>query len=60
MTKDGVSVAKSIVLEDKFENLGARLVQEVANKTNEVGERERENIPLTFRLLVMALLLLLS
>ncbi len=29
MTKDGVSVAKSIVLEDKFENLGARLVQEV-------------------------------
>ncbi|KAJ3372574.1 chaperonin [Kappamyces sp. JEL0680] len=37
MTKDGVSVAKSIVLEDKFENLGARLVQEVANKTNEVG-----------------------
>ena len=59
MTRDGVSVAKSIVLEDKFENLGARLVQEVANKTNEVGEREREHSS-DFRLLVMVLLLLLS
>ncbi|KAL0084004.1 hsp60-like protein [Phycomyces blakesleeanus] len=37
ITKDGVTVAKSIVLEDKFENLGARLVQDVANKTNEVA-----------------------
>jgi chaperonin GroEL len=37
MTKDGVSVAKSIILEDKFENLGARLVAEVANKTNEAA-----------------------
>jgi len=34
---DGVTVAKSIQLKDKFENLGARLVQDVANKTNEVA-----------------------
>ncbi|KAG2227352.1 hypothetical protein INT45_004307 [Circinella minor] len=37
ITKDGVTVAKSITLEDKFENLGARLVQDVASKTNEVA-----------------------
>ncbi|CAO3622441.1 unnamed protein product [Mucor hiemalis] len=37
ITKDGVTVAKSIVLEDKFENLGARLVQDVASKTNEMA-----------------------
>ncbi|OLL24823.1 Heat shock protein 60 [Neolecta irregularis DAH-3] len=37
ITKDGVTVAKSIVLKDKFENLGARLIQDVANKTNEVA-----------------------
>jgi chaperonin GroEL len=37
VTKDGVSVAKSIILEDKFENLGARLVADVANKTNEAA-----------------------
>ncbi|KAJ1876970.1 chaperonin, partial [Kickxella alabastrina] len=35
ITKDGVTVARSITLEDKFENLGARLVQDVANKANE-------------------------
>ncbi|RKP25202.1 chaperonin Cpn60/TCP-1 family [Syncephalis pseudoplumigaleata] len=35
ITKDGVTVAKSITLEDKFENLGARLVQDVANHANE-------------------------
>ncbi|KAJ3011511.1 chaperonin [Thoreauomyces humboldtii] len=35
ITKDGVTVAKSITLEDRFENLGAKLVQDVANKTNE-------------------------
>ncbi|KAL0262385.1 chaperonin [Diplodia seriata] len=37
ITKDGVTVAKSIVLKDKFENLGARLIQDVASKTNEVA-----------------------
>eukprot|EP00124_Ichthyophonus_hoferi_P003617 Ihof_evm1s325 gene=Ihof_evmTU1s325 len=35
ITKDGVTVAKSIELEDKFENIGARLIQDVANKTND-------------------------
>jgi len=34
---DGVTVAKAIVLKDKFENLGARLIQDVASKTNEVA-----------------------
>jgi chaperonin GroEL len=34
---DGVSVAKEISLEDKFENMGAQLVKEAANKTNEVA-----------------------
>ncbi|KAJ2986772.1 hypothetical protein NUW54_g9638 [Trametes sanguinea] len=37
ITKDGVTVAKSITLKDKFENLGARLVQDVASKTNEIA-----------------------
>lgn len=35
ITKDGVTVARSIELEDKFENLGAKLLQDVASKTNE-------------------------
>ncbi len=35
ITDDGVTVAKDIELEDKFENIGASLIQEVANKTNE-------------------------
>ncbi|KAI0267919.1 hypothetical protein BGY98DRAFT_1141919, partial [Russula aff. rugulosa BPL654] len=34
---NGVTVAKAITLKDKFENLGARLVQDVAQKTNEVA-----------------------
>ena len=37
ITKDGVTVAKSITLADKFENLGAKLVMDVANKTNEIA-----------------------
>ncbi|KAI9704676.1 MAG: chaperonin [Bogoriella megaspora] len=37
ITKDGVTVAKAITLKDKFENLGARLLQDVASKTNEVA-----------------------
>lgn len=36
ITKDGVSVAKEIELEDKFENIGAELVKEAASKTNDV------------------------
>jgi chaperonin GroEL len=35
ITKDGVTVAKEIELEDKFENMGAQMVREVASKTNE-------------------------
>ena len=34
-TKDGVSVAKEIELEDAFENMGAQLIREVASKTND-------------------------
>lgn len=37
VTDDGVTVAKEIELEDKFENVGASLIQEVANKTNEAA-----------------------
>lgn len=37
ITKDGVTVAKSITLKDKMENLGAALVQNVASKTNEIA-----------------------
>src|SRR5687768_1205086 len=36
-TKDGVTVAKEIELEDKFENMGAQMVREVASKTNDVA-----------------------
>ena len=35
ITKDGVTVAKAVELKDKFQNIGAKLVQDVANKTNE-------------------------
>ena len=37
ITKDGVTVAKEIELEDKFENMGAEIVKEVASKTNDVA-----------------------
>jgi chaperonin GroEL len=37
ITKDGVSVAKEIELEDPFENMGAQLLKEVASKTNDVA-----------------------
>src|SRR4030081_3757621 len=36
-TKDGVSVAKEIELKDKFENMGAQMVKEVASKTSDVA-----------------------
>src|SRR5881394_3436882 len=35
ITKDGVTVAKEIELDDKFENMGAQMVREVAQKTND-------------------------
>jgi chaperonin GroEL len=37
ITKDGVTVAKDIELEDKFENMGAQMVREVASKTNDIA-----------------------
>lgn len=37
ITNDGVSIAKEITLKDKFENMGAEIAKEVANKTNEVA-----------------------
>jgi chaperonin GroEL len=37
VTKDGVTVAKEIELEDKFENMGAQMVKEVASKTSEIA-----------------------
>src|SRR5438094_10532459 len=37
ITKDGVTVAKEIELEDPYENMGAQLVREVASKTNDVA-----------------------
>nr|CBA07316.1 chaperonin 60kD subunit [Neisseria meningitidis alpha153] len=39
ITKDGVTVAKEIELKDKFENMGAQMVKEVASKTNDVAGR---------------------
>src|SRR3984957_16274897 len=36
-TKDGVTVAKEVVLKDKFENMGAQLVKEVASKTADIA-----------------------
>src|ERR671939_607650 len=39
VTKDGVTVAKEIELADKFENMGAQMVREVASKTSKAGPR---------------------
>ena len=38
ITKDGVTVAKEIALEDKFENMGAQIVREVASNTSDIVE----------------------
>jgi len=51
ITNDGVSIAKEIELEDKFENLGAQLVKEVASKTNDVagdGTTTLQRAPIQF------------
>ena len=37
ITNDGVTIAKEIEIEDRFENMGAQLVKEVATKTNDVA-----------------------
>src|ERR1700739_4518079 len=44
-TKDGVTVAKEIELEDKFENLGAQLIREVASKTNDKARARTTTAP---------------
>ena len=43
-TKDGVTVAKEIELKDKFENMGAQMVREVASKTNDEAGEERPQL----------------
>ena len=45
ITKDGVSVAKEIELEDKFENMGAQMIKEVASRTNDEAGRRYNNPP---------------
>ncbi len=48
VTNDGVSIAKEIVLKDKFENMGAEIVKEVANKTNDAaGDGTTTSVVLT-------------
>src|SRR3712207_8749617 len=37
ITKDGVTVAKEVELKDKYENMGAQMVKEVATKTNDIA-----------------------
>ncbi len=37
ITNDGVSIAKEIILKDKFENMGAEIIKEVATKTNDIA-----------------------
>lgn len=55
-TKDGVTVAKEITLKDKFENMGAQLVKEVASKTSDVaGDGTTTAIVLAEALSVQAL-----
>src|SRR2546428_2407347 len=43
ITKDGVSVAKEIELKDRFENMGAQMVKEVASKTSDVAGEDRKS-----------------
>ena len=48
VTNDGVSIAKEITLKDKFENMGAEIVKEVASKTNDIaGDGTTTSIILT-------------
>ena len=42
ITKDGVTVAKEIELEDPFQNMGAQLVKEVASKTGDDAEQRQQ------------------
>src|SRR6185436_10570905 len=48
ITNDGVTIAKDIVLSDKFENMGAEIAKEVAQKTNDVaGDGTTTSVVLT-------------
>src|SRR3989337_1657419 len=48
VTNDGVTIAKDITLSDKFENMGAEIVKEVASKTNDVaGDGTTTSVVLT-------------
>ncbi len=48
ITNDGVSIAKEITLKDKFENMGAEIVKEVASKTNDIaGDGTTTSVVLT-------------
>src|SRR3989338_7478561 len=48
ITNDGVSIARDITLEDRFENMGAEIVKEVASKTNDVaGDGTTTSVVLT-------------
>jgi len=55
VTKDGVSVAKEIELKDKFENMGAQMVKEVASQTNDAaGDGTTTATVLVFRVTAAA------
>jgi len=49
VTKDGVSVAKEIELEDKFENMGVQMVKEVASQTSDAAATARRRRPCSRR-----------
>ncbi len=52
ITNDGVSIAKEIVLKDKFENMGADIIKEVAEKTNEnAGDGTTTSVVLTYAII---------
>ena len=44
ITNDGVTIAKEIELEDRFENMGAQIVKEVSIKTNDVAGEEQQQL----------------
>ena len=51
ITNDGVTIAKEIELEDRYENMGAQLVKEVATKTNDIAGDGTTQLPYWHRLL---------
>jgi hypothetical protein len=57
ITKDGVTVAKGIELKDKFQNIGAKLVQDVANNTNEEAGDGTTTATVSFNLTSMSMII---